>query len=60
MSGSMYSLRDDTIGGYNQYIDTIRKEKNENNEIYVTLIVFNTDVKFVYRRELIKDVKSID
>ena len=38
----------------------IRKQKNDDNEIYVTLIVFNTNVTFVYRRELIKDVKNID
>ena len=38
----------------------IRKGKKENVNIYVTLIVFNTKVKFVYRRKLIEDVKNID
>ena len=38
----------------------IRKGKKENVQIYVTLIVFNTEVKFVYRRELIENVKNID
>ena len=38
----------------------IRKGKKENVNIYVTLIVFNTEVKFIYRRKLIEDVKNID
>lgn len=58
MSGSMYSLTDDTIGGYNALIDKQKEDKEE--EVYATLILFNTAREIVYQNALIDGVKPLD
>ena len=56
MSGSMHSLRDDTIGGYNTLID---EQKKEEGDACVTTVLFNSDYVMIHDRTDIKDVKKI-
>lgn len=55
-SGSMYELVDDTIGGFNSYID---KEKAKDENILVTLILFDTEYKVLYSRKPIDEVGKL-
>jgi hypothetical protein len=47
-SGSMGCVKDSTISGFNEVVDSIKKndEKYPNQESYVTLITFNSDITF--------------
>jgi len=56
MSGSMYELRDDTIGGYNSLIE---EQKKEDGEVFVTTVLFNHSYSVLYDRADIKDVKPL-
>lgn len=56
MSGSMYELRDDTIGGYNSLIE---EQKKEDGEAFVTTVLFNHSYSVLYDRADIKDVKPL-
>lgn len=55
-SGSMNSLKEDVIGGYNSLIS---KQKEEGNTT-VTTIFFNDKVDFVHEQVDIKELKPID
>ena len=55
-SGSMYSLTNDVVGGFNSLIEEQKKE----GETLVTTIFFNHDVKFVHEQLDIKEVKPLD
>lgn len=52
-SGSMYDLVDDTIDGFNSYIE---KEKEKNEKILVTLVLFDTEYRMLYTRKPIEEV----
>jgi uncharacterized protein YegL len=56
MSGSMYSLRGDTIGGYNSLIE---EQKKEPGEAKVTTVLFNNDYSIMHDRVDINDVKPM-
>lgn len=56
MSGSMYSLRDDTIGGYNSLIE---EQKKEEGSAVVTTVLFNDGYTVVHDRVDINDVKPM-
>lgn len=56
MSGSMYSLRDDTIGGYNSLIE---EQKKEEGSAIVTTVLFNDSYSVVHDRVDINDVKPM-
>lgn len=56
MSGSMHSLRDDTIGGYNTLID---EQKKEEGDACVTTVLFNNNYFMIHDRTDIKDVKPL-
>lgn len=56
-SGSMSSIREDTIGGFNSFLDD---QKNEPGESTVTLFEFNTDVSLIYQDEPIENAPSLD
>ena len=47
MSGSMASLTDDTIGGYNSLLD---KQKREDGEALVSTVLFNTGRSVIHDR----------
>jgi uncharacterized protein YegL len=56
MSGSMYSLRGDTIGGYNSLIE---EQKKEPGEAKVTTVLFNNNYSIMHDRVDINDVKPM-
>lgn len=56
MSGSMHSLRDDTIGGYNSLIE---EQKKEEGSAVVTTVLFNDGYTIVHDRVDINDVKPM-
>lgn len=56
MSGSMWSLTSDTIGGYNTLINNQKKEKGDAN---VTTVLFNDKYMTLHDRANIKDVKEM-
>lgn len=53
MSGSMFALTDDTIGGFNS---TIQKQRAEEGEALVSTVLFNTDTRILHDRVDIKEV----
>ena len=52
-SGSMHCLVDDTIGGYNSFIE---EQKNSEGQTAVTLVTFNDKVQKKYDSIDINDV----
>ena len=55
-SGSMHSLTDDTIGGFNSMIE---KQKKEEGEAYVTTVLFNSKHNLLHDHVNIKDIEPI-
>ena len=55
-SGSMHSLTEDVIGGFNSLIEEQKKE----GETIVTTIFFNDSIKFIHERTDIKEIKPLD
>lgn len=56
-SGSMSSIREDTIGGFNSFLED---QKNEPGDSTVTLFEFNTDVNLLYQDESLENAPSLD
>jgi len=56
-SGSMSSIREDTIGGFNSFLED---QKNEPGDSTVTLFEFNSDVSLLYQDEPLEDAPSLD
>jgi Mg-chelatase subunit ChlD len=56
-SGSMYSMQEDAIGGYNSLIEETKKLEED---ILVTTVLFNNDVTFIEERTRIEDVSIMD
>ena len=54
-SGSMRGTEEDTIGGYNSYI-----ENQKNNNVLVTTILFDDKYEMLYNRKNIKEVKPLN
>lgn len=55
-SGSMYSMVDDTIGGFNSYLDEQRKK---DIPVKVSMGMFNQKLEEKYSRVDLKDVKNL-
>lgn len=55
-SGSMYGSEEDTIGGFNSFIE---KEKAKEGTTYVTTILFNHGYEVLYKRKSINDVDKL-
>lgn len=55
-SGSMGGYETDTIGGYNSYLDKVKKNKNK---VYVTTVLFNNDYELLNEREEISKVEHL-
>lgn len=53
-SGSMRGIEQDTIGGYNSYI-----ESQKNNNVKVTTVLFDDKYEMVTNREAIKNIKEL-
>lgn len=60
-SGSMYSIKKEAIDGVNETIQTIRaaQRKHADQEHYVTLVTFNSNVKTVYECVPVEEVKEL-
>ncbi len=55
-SGSMYGSEEDTIGGFNSFID---KEKSKEGKTRVTTILFDHEYELLYKRKSIDDVEKL-
>ena len=55
-SGSMHGSEDDTIGGFNSFIEKERKKEFNTN---VTTILFDHEYEVLYKRKAINDVKEL-
>jgi len=56
-SGSMSSSRDDVIGGFNTYIADLKKD--EDTDVKLTLVMFDTYVHKLHSGKAIKDVSEL-
>lgn len=54
-SGSMHDCVLDTIGGYNSYLDSQKNKKAK-----ITTVTFSDNISYLYFREDINNVKSLD
>jgi uncharacterized protein YegL len=55
-SGSMAAIRDDTIGGFNTFLDD---QRDEDGDATVTLYDFNTHVKRVFQGRPLEDAPKL-
>lgn len=55
-SGSMGGFENDTIGGYNSYLDKVKKNKSK---VYVTTVLFNNTYELLNEREEISKVEHL-
>lgn len=55
-SGSMYGSEDDTIGGFNSFIEKERAKEGNTN---VTTILFDHEYEMLYKRKSIDDVDKL-
>jgi uncharacterized protein YegL len=55
-SGSMACLEDDTIGGYNSLIE---KHRNDENEVIITTVLFDTQYNMIHDNENIKCIEPM-
>jgi hypothetical protein len=55
-SGSMFGLQDDTVGGFNTFLN---EQKNVDGEAKITTVLFNSSVTTLYERVDIKEVKPL-
>ena len=56
-SGSMWGLRDDTIGGYNTYVED---QKKQDGEAYLTTVLFDDHYVLLHDHVNIQNVKPIN
>lgn len=57
-SGSMDSVKDATISGFNEYIDSVKKE-NVGREVLVTLTTFSNEESIVYKNVPLQSVEPL-
>jgi uncharacterized protein YegL len=55
-SGSMAGMEKDTLGGFNSFI---KLQKQEENPIKVTTILFNSEYKYLHNRVDINEIKNL-
>ena len=55
-SGSMSGLEDDTIGGFNSFIE---KQKGIDGECLVSTVLFNQTSKVIYDRVSLQDIRKM-
>ena len=56
-SGSMHSIKNDAIGGFNTFIEEQRKLEGKVN---VSLVLFNTEYSPVYYNKPLNDVEALN
>ncbi len=54
-SSSMSAVRDATISGFNEYVDTLKKKAE--GKVLFNLVTFDTEMSQIYEHEPIKNVK---
>lgn len=54
MSGSMLGMEEDTIGGYNGYLDNMK-----DSDVKVTTVLFNGSHEMITNGKCIKNVKKL-
>lgn len=57
-SGSMLGLESDTIGGFNSILE--KQKENKENDVVVSVVLFNNKTSVIYNRVPIEDVKPLD
>lgn len=57
-SGSMWTVKDDVIGGVNQYLETLRADTD--HEYRVTLCLFNTGTDTLHQAERVDQVAPLN
>jgi hypothetical protein len=57
-SGSMYSRKAETISGFNEYVENLRKEAK--GEVLLSLTQFNTVVEPVFTNKSVQEIEPID
>lgn len=57
-SGSMYELRRDVVGGFNSLLEQY-KETKKDQEVYLSMVVFNTKVDVVRDRVKIDEIQPL-
>ena len=55
-SGSMSGLEGDTVGGFNSLID---KQRKQDGECYVSVVLFDNDTEVIYDRVKLADVRRM-
>lgn len=55
-SGSMFSMKDDTIGGFNSFIDD---QKNNDGDANITLVKFANTHSYVYEAVDLREIKKM-
>ena len=55
-SGSMYPLKDDTIGGFNSMLE---KQRKIDGEVYVSTVLFSDRSKVIHDRIGIKEISDM-
>jgi len=59
-TGSMESIKDDTIGGFNAYVETLRQAAGAGQEIHISLVSFNSNhTRKRYVAEPIERVRAL-
>lgn len=53
-SGSMYGMENDTIGGYNHYIEDFK-----NKDANITTVLFNNEYEMICKRQKVSEVKEL-
>ena len=56
-SGSMSGLEEDTIGGFNSILE--KQRDNKENDVVVSVVLFNNKTDVIYNRVPIEDVKPL-
>lgn len=59
-SGSMDNVREETIEGFNEQVQSIKEEEREDDEVYVSLITFNNNVDEVFVNERVDKLDEVD
>lgn len=53
-SGSMYGMENDTIGGYNHYIEDFK-----NKDANITTVLFNNEYEMICKRQKVSEVSKL-
>ena len=60
-TGSMESVKETTLSGFNEYIDSLKKKQEEGGEVRFTLVLFNSgEIRTVFNDVLIKEVIGLN